>query len=87
MRVSCNLWRELEFQAAVTSDFHIGGTYSHQHAALKDTVVVLNTDVGPRTHGIRPSEAPNWTSSLNASYDFHMPGGSTLTWQPMARAQ
>jgi iron complex outermembrane receptor protein len=73
---------ELEFQAAVTSDFHVGGTYSRQHAALKDTVVVLNTDVGPQDiSGIRPSEAPNWTGSLNASYDFHVAGGSTLTWQ------
>ena len=79
---------EFEFEAAVTSDFRVGGTYSHQHAALKDTVVVLDTAVGPQDiSGIRPSEAPTWTASLNASYDFHLQGGSTLTWQGDWRAR
>jgi iron complex outermembrane receptor protein len=79
---------ELELEAAVTSDFHIGGTYSRQHAALEHTVVVLDTAVGPQDiSGFRPSEAPSWTASLNASYDFHLNGGSMLTLQADARGR
>jgi len=70
------------------SDFHIGGTYSHQHAALENAVVVLDTAVGPQDiSGERPSEAPIWTASANASYDFHLQGGSTLTLQSDWRAR
>ena len=79
---------ELQVEAAVTSDFHIGGTYSRQHAALKNTVVVLDTAVGPQDiSGFRPSEAPTWTGSLNTSYDFHLHGGSMLTLQADARGR
>jgi iron complex outermembrane recepter protein len=79
---------ELQVEAAVTSDFHIGGTYSRQHAALKNTVVVLDTAVGPQDiSGFRPSEAPTWTGSLNTSYDFHLHGGSMVTLQADARGR
>ncbi|MFQ5347292.1 MAG: TonB-dependent receptor [Rhodothalassiaceae bacterium] len=79
---------EFETTLLVTPDFRLSGSAALQDVQLTNTVVTLDTSVGPQdVSGLRPDNAPKWTATAIAAYDFHLEDGSTLTLRGDIRAR
>ena len=71
---------EAEATILVTPDFRLNGSLAVLDTKLKDTFLDTDGDgVDEDFSGFRPDNAPKWTATFNAEYDFHLSGGSTIT--------
>ena len=71
---------EAEATILISSDFRISGSFSVLDTELRNTFLDTDGDgIDEDFSGLRPDNAPKWTATFNAEYDFHLSGGSTVT--------